>query len=186
MLTRKMIISDIYQIHYICLTPVNVLDLTMMNSSVDLMLFWCYFVFIGVSKKIEPFFPRCYTRCSPIISDFQLSNLCFSMAGFSQEATALWGRSITGALWRSPGHPGCRPTHTLASGMMWRQVVAPKRSRWKIHGEWIPQKKKQCSCFMPNARKKGSLVYRWFDYKMHHQGYSLDMFISFRAQHKRW
>ena len=109
------------------------------------------------SKKDRTvFFPGCYTRCSPIISDFQLSNSCFSMAGFSQEATALWGRSITGALWRrSPGHPGCRPTHTLASGMMWRN------SRWwrqqDPDGKFMVNgylKKKQCSCFMPNARKK--------------------------------
>lgn len=141
------------------------------------------------SKKDRTvFFQDVIHDVSPIISDFQLSNSCFSMAGFSQEATALWGRSITGALWRrSPGHPGCRPTHTLASGMMWRN------SRWwrqqdpdgkfMVNG-YLKKNNAHVLCQMPE-KKKGSLFYRWFDYKMHHQGYSLDMFISFRAQHKR-
>ena len=137
------------------------------------------------SKKIEQSYSRIYTVTQCFPQSFSCVQLVL-LYGWVQETTEI-RRSTTGALWRRSRHQGCRPTHTLASGMMsgtesgtwipWKpitgwwwpehefyfpyyillyfeyvlsnnpnwaiflrggQTTSQTRSRWKIHGEWIP------------------------------------------------
>lgn len=141
------------------------------------------------SKKDRTvFFPGCYTRCFPHNFRFPAVQLVllygWVLPGSDSTVGSKHYWSAVEEESRAP-RVSANPYFGVWDDVAEQQVVATTRSRWKIHGEWIPQKKTMLMFYAKCPKKKGSLFYRWFDYKMHHQGYSLDMFISFRAQHIR-
>lgn len=112
------------------------------------------------SKKDRTvFFPGCCTRCFPHYFRFPAVQLVllygWVLPGSDSTVESKHYWSAVEEESRAP-RVSANPYFGVWDDVAAQQVVAPTRSRWKIHGEWIPPKKNQAHVLCQMPEKKGA------------------------------